>query len=289
MDARVRELQFLAEVERLGSLDLRETHKLDQHLRSMIAHLINEGYLNGVGIHSMGYQSDWEKGRRELEGRIEYDRWRSHFNLMSGQEVTLRMTHKGRVRLSELEQALQTSRDRDPTGLMLSKRHLDRDLAIGILSARPETPLSVAFLDMNGLKTINDRHGHDAGDKAIIRYLQALSMICGDGAEGYRGDGGDEVVLILRATPKSAAAALLDAVLLKLAAEKVDGLTVSLTASCGIATTDNPNEDGGALKQRADESQYRAKEVAHQTEPRPSVIAVEGGEPQIVAVQSATR
>jgi GGDEF domain-containing protein len=55
-----------------------------------------------------------------------------------------------------------------------------------------------------------------------------------------------------------------------------------VTASCGIATTDEPSDDGAALKKRADEAQYRAKATGRKSEPKRSVVTVEDGEQQIV-------
>src|SRR6266446_9302873 len=178
-DARIRELQFLAKLDREERVVI--TVAVEDPDRLMILHLLRERYVNDLAAltHTSGEIPDLEDA---LRNRLVHDL----DLLLKVEPVTFRINHKGRLRLAELEHALQTGRDRDPTGLMLSKRHLDQDLAIAVLSARPETPVSVAFLDMNGLKAINDRQGHDAGDKAIRTYLQTLSMICGEGVEGYR-------------------------------------------------------------------------------------------------------
>jgi diguanylate cyclase (GGDEF)-like protein len=277
-DARLRELQFLARLDREGRVDL--TVAVEDPDRLMILHLLRERYVNHLAAleGTSGEIPDLEDALRD---RLAHDL----DLLLKVEPVAFRINHKGRLRLAELEHALQTGRDRDPTGLMFSKRHLDRDLAIAILWARPEAPASVAFVDMNGLKVINDRYGHGAGDDAIRTYLRVVASICGNGIEGYRGDGGDEVVLVLRATPKERAASLLNAVLVKLAAEKVEGVGPVLTASCGIASTSDPTAEGEAIKNRADKAQYRAKDVArHAPEPKPSVIAVEDGAPEIVRV-----
>jgi GGDEF domain-containing protein len=57
------------------------------------------------------------------------------------------------------------------------------------------------LIDMNGLKAINDRHGHRAGDTAIRTYLEAVVATFGEHGEAYRGEGGDEVVVLLIANP----------------------------------------------------------------------------------------
>ena len=69
----------------------------------------------------------------------------------------LKISHEGRVRLSELEQQLRSGRDRDETGLLWAKRHLTTDLAIAVLSASQKAPLSVAFAD--GARPAHRRRG----------------------------------------------------------------------------------------------------------------------------------
>lgn len=266
-DARLRELRFLARLEREGDLPL--TPPLPDFEKLMIAQLLSEGCINGLA--TLGWDRSLPFGL--IEAEINDDRRLDLHRLLGGEPLTIKINHKGRIRLSELEQGLQAGRDRDPTGLMLSKRHLDRDLAIAVLSARPEAPVSVAFLDMNGLKSINDRYGHAAGDAAIKAYLLVLSVLCSDGIDGYRGDGGDEVVLVLRETTEDRAAHLIRDVLLKLQAERLEGLRVVLTASCGIRATTDPGVDAALLKDEADKEQYRAKTEAKKWAHKPSAIA----------------
>jgi diguanylate cyclase (GGDEF)-like protein len=195
--------------------------------------------------------------------------------------VTIRISHRGRVRLSELEQALKTGRDRDETGLLWVKRHLVTDLATAVLSASTEAPLSVAFLDMNGLKPINDTLGHRAGDEAIRAFFQAVLATLGQHGEAYRA-GGDEVVVILPGITDERAAKSLDGFVRQLGKDVLvlgDGkLETRLTASCGSASTTNPLEDAEAVLERADKVQYRAKERSKERTPRASAIAVGDGD-----------
>ncbi|KYF61552.1 hypothetical protein BE11_12795 [Sorangium cellulosum] len=211
---------------------------------------------------------------------------------LAGRPITLTISHKGRVRLSELEQQLRTGRDRDETGLLWAKRHLDTDLAISLLSASNETPLSVVFLDMNGLKAINDTHGHAAGDDAIRAFFQAVISTLGQHGEAYR-NGGDEVVVILPGTTDERAGTLLDAFVRQLGKEGLrlsDGTTeLTLTASCGSASTVNPAEEAKALLKRADDVQYGAKEKSKAHTPRVSAFAVADGEVRIHAPGAAPR
>src|SRR3954471_9021441 len=127
-DARLRELQLLARIDRLGSLELPSTKELDPRERGMIAELIYDRFLNGVGSPPWTYEAEdlpaWvtlDPDKNTLLRQIEHQRWYWLNRVFAGREVSLRMTHKGRVRLAELEQALKTGRDRDPTGIMIGK------------------------------------------------------------------------------------------------------------------------------------------------------------------------
>lgn len=171
----------------------------------MIAFLLENGYLNDCLDHATRRASH---NPSFTENAKQNHLTRLLGQLLVGDNVTLSISHKGRVRLSELEQQLRTGRDRDESGLLWAKRHLQTDLAIELLSASNEAPMSVAFLDMNGLKAINDNHGHAAGDEAIRAFFQAVTSTLGQHGEVYR-NGGDEVVVTLPRTTDERAAKLL--------------------------------------------------------------------------------
>lgn len=63
-------------------------------------------------------------------------------------------------------------------------------------SIKEGQPLTLAMIDMNGLKKINDCYGHKAGDKAIVSVSQMLQSIPVRGKKLYR-YGGDEFVIIV--------------------------------------------------------------------------------------------
>ena len=129
------------------------------------------------------------------------------------------------------------------------------------------------MVDMNGLKQINDSIDHLAGDEAIETYLKTIAMFLGDDAEGYRGEGGDELVAVMRGTTLTEATKTMRQALTQLAKEKVRGVPF-LSASCGITATGDPNTDARDLLKRVDAIQYRAKEESKKRSPRPNVLAV---------------
>jgi diguanylate cyclase (GGDEF)-like protein len=272
-DARLRELQFLAKLDREERVDI--TVAVEDPDRLMILHLLRERYVNDLAAltHTSGEIPDLEDALRD---RLMHDL----DLLLKVEPVALRINHKGRLRLAELQQALQTGRDREPFGILLGQRHVGTDLAIAITSASEYAPLTLAYADANGFKVINDKINHAAGDEALKIYMTVVSMLTEAVGEAYRA-GGDEVVVIMPNTTTDLALRTMRAAATQLHKEKIPG-DLPLSLSCGIVTTVNPNRDAGELLKAADEEQQRAKARSRVAPPRPSVIAVEGKELEVM-------
>ncbi len=133
-------------------------------------------------------------------------------------------------------------------------------------------PLSCAMVDLDGLKEINDRLGHAAGNRAILALADAVreELRDTDFAARY---GGDEFVVLLPQTTAAAAGLFAERLRRRLlAVSQAAGLPVR--ASIGVAAL-SPDEVGANdaaedLLRRADEALYKAKrsgrdrvEVAH--------------------------
>ena len=91
-----------------------------------------------------------------------------------------------------------------------NRRALERDLKQELgRAARHDRRFSVAVIDLDGLKRVNDTEGHAAGDALLKRLAAGLSasLRAGDGA--YR-LGGDEFALVLPETGPAQAAYVLD-------------------------------------------------------------------------------
>jgi diguanylate cyclase (GGDEF)-like protein len=277
-DARLEELRFLAEIERVGYADFQEAQ--DSPKKQMVASLLLDGLLFD-GLEYLKSKRLSPAQQDDALVLIEAKRTEMLISLVTGREQRFWITHKGRVRLSELRQQLRSGRDRDETGLLWAKRHVLTDLAIEVLSACPEAPLSVAFLDMNGLKQINDVYGHAAGDGAIRSFFQTVAATLGQRGEAYR-NGGDEVVVLLPGMPDKDAANLLERFVGQLGNDVQHlgdaRVETRLTASCGSVSTVNAKEDASAFLERADKVQYRAKSASKKYDPRVSTIAVGDGD-----------
>ena len=133
-------------------------------------------------------------------------------------------------------------------------------------------PLSCTMVDLDGLKEINDRLGHAAGNRAILALADAVreELRDTDFAARY---GGDEFVVLLPQTT-AAAAGLFAERLRRRLLEVSQAAGLPVRASIGVAAL-SPDEVGASdaaedLLRRADEALYKAKrsgrdrvEVAH--------------------------
>ena len=144
---------------------------------------------------------------------------------------------------------------------------LNREMAA---AARQSAPLAVAILDVDGLKAINDRLGHAAGDELLraiamrlVRYSRAADLVARVG--------GDEFALILSNTDSAAAQTL--AARLQHAVERepvvlADGQELAIAVSSGTAAYPADAADAEALVRRADAVMYCVK-AARRPAPKP--------------------
>lgn len=124
-------------------------------------------------------------------------------------------------------------------------------------------PLCLAFCDIDHFKSVNDTHGHDAGDRVICVVAKTLSEISGHKCHIAR-HGGEEFVMLFRGSHQQAAFEALDEARASLAARKLVNRRNKLpfgqiTFSGGVADVFAYGSPSEALA-AADEALYRAKE-----------------------------
>jgi two-component system, cell cycle response regulator len=137
------------------------------------------------------------------------------------------------------------------------QRALQRELAEARRYARP---LSCLLLDVDFFKSVNDTHGHAAGDAALMQAARVLS-------ESVRGSdvvcryGGEEFLVLAPETDARGAHALAEKMRLAVAARLFgDGeRAFPLTLSAGVAEL-RPGESGNDMIARADLALYQAKQ-----------------------------
>ena len=90
----------------------------------------------------------------------------------------------------------------DPLTGLLNRRAFDETLTQEVArAARNRRPFTVMMIDLDGLKAINDRDGHPAGDAALVAMAKAIRGALRVSDSAYR-VGGDEFVILLPETPK---------------------------------------------------------------------------------------
>ncbi|WP_236187666.1 GGDEF domain-containing protein [Pseudomonas pharyngis] len=119
--------------------------------------------------------------------------------------------------------------------------------------------LSLAMLDLDHFKRINDNYGHLAGDK-VLKIIATVLRKRLRGSDFIARFGGEEFVLLLPATPPAVGAKLLET--LRAAIEACPfhfkGERVTITVSMGLAAF-RPGEHSDLVLKRADQALYRAK------------------------------
>jgi diguanylate cyclase (GGDEF)-like protein/PAS domain S-box-containing protein len=123
-------------------------------------------------------------------------------------------------------------------------------------SARSKRPFALLLLDLDGLKGINDKYGHLIGSRALCRLADVLKRHSRtiDTAARY---GGDEFVLILVETDRSAAAVVANRIRDRVAK---DGEKPPISVSMGVTVCPEDGETVESLLGAADRELYKQKE-----------------------------
>ena len=137
---------------------------------------------------------------------------------------------------------------------------LDRLRSSLAQAVRDGQPLAVVMLDLNGLKPINDRHGHRAGDAALLEFSHRLRAAVRQSDTAAR-LGGDEFGLLLRPL---AADGGLEATMSRLAEQLNGGFEfesrlLTVGASMGAACFPQDGSEVAELMELADQRMYRHK------------------------------
>jgi len=127
-------------------------------------------------------------------------------------------------------------------------------------ASRHYKPLSVAFIDIDRFKPINDTFGHQTGDTVLSKLSDVLSRIFLRKNDLVARYGGDELAVVLRETTVADAKMLADRLLRAVRAVRIEreGTSIGLTVSIGVAEL-QAGETAAAWLERSDRGLYKAK------------------------------
>lgn len=160
--------------------------------------------------------------------------------------------------------AHDTARHDPLTGLANRRRFRE---AIQASVARPENAqatCAVIYIDLDGFKPVNDRHGHAAGDIVLIEVAERIAYAAPNGATVAR-LGGDEFGLVLTDIGNPEALVFLSQRLQRDIARPItsDELELIVGATVGIAVFPEDGGDPEALIAAADRAMYIAKRAKY--------------------------
>ncbi len=160
-------------------------------------------------------------------------------------------------RTESQRKALETLATLDSLTGVPNRRAMEQELQMAVAEHRRDgTAFGLAMLDLDHFKSINDEHGHEAGDEVLIAFAELLRCATRKVDRCFR-FGGEEFVLLMPATDSEGLRAI-DASLRSRVAAELDCRGKAVTVSIGAASL-RPHEDWQAWMSRADAALYTAK------------------------------
>jgi diguanylate cyclase (GGDEF)-like protein len=157
-------------------------------------------------------------------------------------------------------------------------RHLQKQLANMLeLQKRYGHPFGLLLMDIDGLKRVNDAHGHQAGDRLLMQVAMALrrSIRTVDVAARL---GGDEFCVLAPEQESEAATTLAERLATAVEEEVAAPDEPEVGLSIGVVSCPHHGDDAETLIDAADRAMYRAKAAGENValgEPPPARVAEE--------------
>ena len=172
--------------------------------------------------------------------------------------------HAGGMLMSDYIRAMNEQIYRDALTGVYNRRFAEERLPADIVQAvTAKEPLSVAFLDVDNLKAINDGFGHACGDRVLCSVAETLSRRIAPDEGWVSRYGGDEFLLCLHRAPLDDALRTAGELCGQICSLPVPGDSrQTLSASVGVACMADRPLTAAALIAAADRQMYLAKKQA---------------------------
>jgi diguanylate cyclase (GGDEF)-like protein len=172
------------------------------------------------------------------------------------------ITQRAEVLAIEREDAVRLANTDVLTGLH-NRRYADDMLDRLVAEAARGRPFSVVALDLDGLKTLNDKYGHETGDRVLTRIAEVMRLQL-RGADVAIRLGGDEFLALLPGTRDSQAQAVGDRLCGAVGAHDWSDIGATVSISCGAAEW-QAGQSGADVVSAADARLYEAKRARPQS------------------------
>jgi diguanylate cyclase (GGDEF)-like protein len=187
------------------------------------------------------------------------------FALENGDKIVMGATVIRFEMQDRLERAYDEHLDKllhiDELSGLLARRKFDTDLRVALDAARTSNgPLGLLMMDLDGIKPINDTHGHLFGAYVIGESGRIIGRVLGKRGFASR-FGGDEYIAALPGLTLDAATAVGEEIRAAIGDYPFEreGVRLRPGISVGVAAFPESAGDGESLLKRADEALYRAK------------------------------
>jgi len=185
------------------------------------------------------------------------------FQDISEQKVAQRKLELSNLNLEKANTALKLSAHYDaltelPNRILLSERMQQAMTR----SVRNNQSVAIAFIDLDGFKTINDSYGHSTGDQFLRQIAGHLKLSLREGDTLAR-IGGDEFVAVLDGLNEHIDSHTILTRMLEAAATEliIDGKPLKVSTSIGVTFYPQNNSSPDQLLRHADHAMYKAKQL----------------------------
>ena len=159
--------------------------------------------------------------------------------------------------LKEKERELKELASTDPLTGLPNKREILNYLSKEVdIAKRKGSPLSVAVLDLDNFKQINDTYGHMVGDR-VLKHLAGILRRNLRSSDMVGRFGGEEFVVVMKDTDLETAHRVMDRIRREVELANIEPVG-SISVSIGVAEL-GKEEESESLIIKADERLYRAK------------------------------
>jgi diguanylate cyclase (GGDEF)-like protein len=142
-----------------------------------------------------------------------------------------------------------------------NRRHFEMRAPVEIAEARRcGHSLGAVVLDIDHFKRINDCYGHATGDAVLQEFVAVVTRYLRP-CDLFARTGGEEFVILLPGSDRENSLAVAERINEAVAAAhiEVEGHSIPVTVSLGVAVLVNEDDDIGPVMSRADHALYRAK------------------------------